>query len=198
MANSENSSVNQTINGDNNTQVIQEIVVNKEYFDSIILGKYPSIIHQVVFRLFEVISSDLPTNNGVPEYLPEDKIEHNRVLKYKDVIHAYGEYTQFLDSAYDSLESDTPGRRRRFLFYIHSQYLRLVGILRSGDPAKAKIDLIRDNADRILEDMINVLMISMASDRELPNVTKEELVVCIETIICHAFVECKILENPNL
>lgn len=183
-----------------NKQNITNIVVNEKYLqDALSLANNPSFLNKVIVELFENLKSNAFAIdvNTTPHPDVRKKIVHNNIKKYRFKIEElYSENAHFIDSAYDSLDYLTPGNKNLLLNYLNSLYLEVLGGL-SDDYEKSKIEIIRDdnNGDLILEIVINKLLISVS--KLYDEIPREYLIQSVTIIVYHAFVECKILENPN-
>jgi hypothetical protein len=196
-------STSQTIFGWLNNQKVvnNNIVVDEEYLRYLLnFQNNPSDINQVVLSLYNAIIEDETENErrALPPEI-EAKISHNNVVAYKLMIeNNYSESGFYLDSAYEALDSDTPGRRKIFMRYINSQYLMLLGDYLKDYPATTKMEVINKNADSILTKMVNLLLLRTVSNTSLiTHLSQEAITNCVLSIVCHAFVDCKVLENPN-
>jgi len=191
----------QTVFGWDNEQNITNIVVDEKFMQSLLLlQNNPSNISQVVLALYNSINEANYDNSiNIPPTVDE-KILHNNVVQFREIIYShYGEYASFLDDAYNALDSDTPGRKKRFLDFIKYQYQLQLGNLQREKQDKTKIEIVRENADSLIFHMINLLIAQIAINNHLTShLSKEDLQLSVVTIVCHAFVECKILENPNI
>ena len=61
---------------------------------------------------------------------------------------------------------------------------------------KSRIETIRDNADKIIEKVENILR-NRIEQQVNENLTQEEIDIGLLIIICYAFSECKILDKPK-
>lgn len=182
-------------------QTINTIVVDEKYISEILsLSNHPSHLNQVILSLFESIKT-IDISNGVNNLSHprvNDKIAHNNIKKYRFKIEAiYSENCFIIESAYENLDSYNPGNKKILLDYINSLYLEILGEI-SSDVSKSKIEIINenDNGDLILEKVLNKLILSVFNLHN--DIPKENLVLSLTIIVYHAFVECKILENPNV
>ncbi len=176
------------------------INVDEKYLNEILtMSNHPSILNKVILTLFDNINNenfkvDLET---YPHPDVENKILHNNIKKYRFKIESlYSENAFFIETAYESLDSESPGNKKLLLDYLNSIYLEILGSI-SDDHRKTKIEIIKENnnGDSIIEQIINKLLISISS--LFDSVAKEQLILSVTIIVYHAFVECKILENPN-
>ena len=186
--------------GFGNHQSITNLVVDEKYLQEIlIMANHPSILNKVVLELFKNINDrNFDVDISLTEHPDvENKILHNNIKKYRFKIEAlYSENAFFIENAYNVLDYETPGNKKLLLDYLNSIYLETLGEI-GNDSKKKKIEIIQEdaNGDLIIEHIINRLLISISS--LFNEIAKEQLVLSITIIVYHAFVECKILENPN-
>ncbi|MGG7468314.1 hypothetical protein [Chryseobacterium arthrosphaerae] len=181
-------------------QHITNLTVDEKYLNEILtMSNHPSVLNMVVLELFNNINDDnfridLKT---YPHPEVENKILYNNITKYRFKIETlYSENAFFIEEAYNSLDYESPGNKKLLLNYLNSIYLEVLGSI-SNDVTKTKIEIIKENnnGDSIIEQIISRLLVSVSS--LFGSVSKESLILSITIIVYHAFVECKILENPN-
>jgi hypothetical protein len=193
----------QGIIGFNNNQTIinTNIIVDDKYIASLLVFQNnPSVVNQVILLLYNSLAErDVVDNKLNLPPLIEQKIDFNNVLTYKELIKViYSENGFFIDSAYDALDTETPGRKKVFLKFINSLYLIELGELGAEQPTLTKIELIRKNADRIITNVVNRLLLRAATNpKDIQHIPHESIEFNIIAIVIHAFVDCKVLENPN-
>ncbi len=183
------------------TSVNNNIVVDEKYLSHLLkFQNNPSDVNQIVLSLYNAISSD--SNTTETRALPpeiEEKINFNNVIKYRPLIETnYSENGFYIDAAYEALDFDTPGRKKIFLGFINSLYLTTLGEYQMKYPTIAKLEVIRNNADNIIVQVINTLLLRIANNSaSIEHISSESVEYNVIAIVCHAFVDCKVLENPN-
>lgn len=195
--------IKQEIFGFFNSQKIENnnIVVDEKYLRHLLaFENNPSDVNHVVLTLFNSIKED--NNASERRDLPpeiEEKINFNNVVAYRPLIeNNYSENGFYLDTAYEALDSDTPGRRKTFMKYLNSLYLTVLGEHLKKQTPLGKLEIIRANADNIIVEIINSLLLRIASNRKaIEHISSESIEYNVIAIVCHAFVDCKVLENPN-
>jgi hypothetical protein len=195
--------IEQKIFGFLNSQKIENnnIVVDEKYLRHLLtFENNPSDVNHVVLTLFNTINED--DNASEKRNLPpeiEEKINFNNVVVYRPLIeNNYSENGFYLDTAYEALDSDTPGRRKTFLRYLNFLYLTVLGEHLKKQAPLGKLEIIRANADNIIVEVINSLLLRIASNRRaIEHISSESIEYNVIAIVCHAFVDCKVLENPN-
>ena len=186
----------------NNQSIVNNnIVVDDKYLGSILkFQNNPSDVNAVVLSLYNAIvdnTNDLEGRALPPEI--EEKISFNNVIIYRPLIESnYSENGFYLDSAYESLDYDTPGRKKTFLRYINSVYLSIIGEYLKNNPSLDRLEIIKSNSDNIIIKVINALLLRIANNNSnIEHISSESIEYTIIAIVCHAFVDCKVLENPN-
>jgi hypothetical protein len=193
----------QRIFGFLNSQTIENtnIIVDERYLQKILkFPNNPTDVNKVVLALYNAISEKVDFNDrrALPPEI-EVKIDFNNVVIYRPFIETnYSENGYFLDAAYEALDSDTPGRKKFFLSYIHMLYLKLLGDYMKANSGLNKIEVIKKNADNIIVEIVNSLLLRIANNpQSIEHISSESIEYNVMAIVCHAFVDCKVLENPN-
>lgn len=185
----------------NQTIINNNLVVDEKYLRHLLsFQNNPSEVNQVVLSLYNAISDDstcFEKRNLPPDI--EEKISFNNVISYKPLIETnYSENGFYLDAAYEALDSDTPGRKKLFLDFINQLYLSILGTHIKKNLPEDKLTVIRANADTILVEVINCLLLRISNNtKSIEHISSESIESIVITIVCHAFVDCKVLENPN-
>ncbi len=195
--------IKQEIFGFLNSQKIENnnIVVDEKYLRHLLtFENNPSDVNHVVLTLFNTINEE--DNSSEKRNLPpeiEEKINFNNVVAYRPLIeNNYSENGFYIDTAYEALDSDTPGRRKTFMRYLNLLYLTVLGEHLKKQAPLGKLEIIRANADNIIVEIINSLLLRIASNRKaIEHISSESIESNVIAIVCHAFVDCKVLENPN-
>jgi len=183
------------------TVVNNNITVDEKYLSHLLkFQNNPSDVNQIVLSLYNAITSDASSteSRALPPEI-EEKINFNNVVTYRPLIETnFSENGFYLDSAYESLDFDTPGRKKIFLGFINSLYLTTLGEYLMKSPAIDKLEVIRNNADNIIVKVINTLLLRIANNSNtIEHISSESVEYNVIAIVCHAFVDCKVLENPN-
>ncbi len=122
----------------------------------------------------------------------EDKINYNAIKRNKALIEEYKIYYNKINVLYDELEYQGSFKKENLLRNIKLLYLKIKGnyVKDSDNP----IQLIRDNADNIMEDVYDKLLEEVEKDKK--NFI-EDITFGISVIMVDAFMRCKILEEPE-
>ena len=177
----------------NNYQAANDVIVNNYPY---LQQKLPNYLSLVIGRLEKVLDNNPPSLNSLELYEINEKIIHNKVIVYKEVIENYGNYGAIVDSIYETLDDGKPNAKSRFLRSINVKYIKLVGELISQNEGKEKQELICIFADSIIEKIIDILRVDFMGSANGDSIMGEDLDICLVIIVCKAFIDCKILENP--
>jgi len=122
----------------------------------------------------------------------EDKISYNAVKRNKSLIDEYKVFYSRLNKLYAELEIQGSFKKENLLRNIKKIYLRYKGKYVGDSPNP--LDLIRANADNIIEDIEQEMM--RLIERE-PQRFEEDVTFGVSIIMVDAFMRCKILEEPK-
>jgi hypothetical protein len=115
----------------------------------------------------------------------EKKISHNDIKIMADDIHFYKSYHQKLENIYKDFDKQGLNKSISVLQHIRKIYVQ------------TRVKFKEDDGDaiflQIVEDIKNMVLKS-ANHASIPI---EELGHCISIVVVHAFIECKIFENPE-
>ncbi|MEK4209272.1 MULTISPECIES: hypothetical protein [Paenibacillus] len=130
-------------------------------------------------------------------YTIEEKIKYNDVIKYKELIREYSLYGSICEQAFNIIDNNNVGIKRKVLRSVSVLYRECKGgiLLENRASTQPEMDIIRLNADRIL-DFVKRDLESRITRND--NLFVEEIDEALMRIICYAFVECKILEKPQV
>jgi hypothetical protein len=193
-------SIDQNTNGNNNRQTgrddnsVTNIIIPPDY----IQNKLPSDISYVLLHLSKLLDSNVQISKSKTNpYGIEDKIQHNNLIKYRQLVEEYGSYGKIADKAYEDLNFENPNKSNHFISSIKFYYNDVLGNLLKNNPKVEKITVIKNNSDEIM-DSIKERMFNnyINSSNTRSDITIERVDMCIVIIICKAFIDCKILEEP--
>ena len=153
------------------------------------INKLPSLLGKILPALVRKINSY--DDSKEPPRMPyeiEEKINFNRITLYKQMIEEYHIYGHVLDQIYESLDESQPTSKRVIFRYLAQKYLGVKA--ECSDSEREKSDLIfKRTIDGISNDI---------RDCGLENISMEELVISASVVVCHGFINCKVMENvPN-
>jgi hypothetical protein len=121
-----------------------------------------------------------------------DKINYNAIKRNKSLINEYKIYYNKINSLYDELEIQGSFKKEKLLRNIKLLYVKIKGsyVKNSDNP----MQLICDNADNIIEDILDKLLEEAEKDKKK---FIEDITFGISVIMVDAFMRCKILEEPE-
>lgn len=185
--------------GSKNTQIIN---ITETHVD---IQRSPSILGKLVAALSsseEVIkAASIQDQDEFKIYEIGTKLDHNEVIKYRELINLLAEYHGLVESGYSSVTGERPRARQSIYAAINLKYLELVGELiqiNDIDPkdSSQRLLLIRENSDLIIEGCINYIIDICKNSKEAADLFAEDIEIHSRYIAFHAFTECKILEKP--
>lgn len=188
----ENSGENQgVLIGNNNGNIsvsIQQVV------------KIPSLIATVVETLGEMCVQDYFSDNtdNLQEYRPDEKIEYNCVVKYKEIIKYFSAYYSICENYLNAYDDSNISGKARILKCVYLWYLQAKGeiIAENISTSESDIETVRKNSDRII-DMVKIkIRDAVMGAKEFDTMYIEDIELGIECFTCFCFMECKILERP--
>ncbi|KHL97006.1 hypothetical protein QW71_03550 [Paenibacillus sp. IHB B 3415] len=158
------------------------------------LADLVNITDEEMERTYKISPSELIT------YGIDEKIEYNDVIKYKDLIKEYSLYGNICEHAFNIIDNNDMGVKRRILNSISLHYKDFKGqlLLENKTSEIADIDIIRMNADKIIDYVKEVLEKRILEDGSKDRLFVEDIDMGLIRIICYSFVECKILEKPKV
>ena len=157
------------------------------------LNEHPSLLNMVISAISE-IELDAEEENSSPNmeaFKIEEKIKHNDIKRNKALIDEYKVFYTKVNSLYQVLEEQGSFKKENLLRNIKSIYVQIKGKY-IGNEANP-IGIIRDNADNIIEDVQDKLLI--IAEEKNSNFS-EDISFGISIIMVDAFMRCKILEEP--
>ena len=162
--------------------------------------KIPSLIATVVKTLGEMfVQDDFSDNIGnLQEYRPDEKIEYNCVVKYKEIIKEFSAYYSICENHLNAYDDSNISGKARILKCVHLWYLQAKGeiIAENIQTGKSYIEIVRKNSDRII-DMVKIkIRDAVMGAKEFDTMYVEDIELGIECFTCFGFMECKILERP--
>lgn len=156
--------------------------------------------------LSRIISSltKVRTGNGIKppqwkEFKIEEKISFNSVLTYRFVIASHSLYYTKCDELLDIEDNSDCGKKYDVLSWIEDRYLEEKGRLIPRDCTDESTiqSIINAHADDIISNVKNAIKKFVITSPEVCQLDEEDIDNGVTSIACYAFMQCKILENPN-
>lgn len=166
---------------------------NNYYNDYI---KVPTSLTSLIKKLCKVLENDI-TNSDIEllPFTPEEKISYNNVIQYEEIIKEHAKFYLICDNIMNTLDDYDMGCKDRMLRSIKLQYSLIIGELKRVNPNVEKMQLIRENSDDIINKVRDFLRKRLEQGTE--EITQEDIDYGLIIIVCYAFLNCKILENPR-
>lgn len=188
----------QNIDGDQNQQAAGDI--NNTTINIAAPGNtraLSSSLAKLIPRIATLVSSAQNQLISEPPGIFE-KIEFNRVVGHRIWIENYGQYGRAIEALYDEVEMSSPGMKSKILGDIKAKYIQvktsLVQAARLSDRDKI-LELLRKNSDALIAAVYDLLRRQIRASRTA-DLTAEDIDQGTIAVVCHAFIQCRILENP--
>jgi hypothetical protein len=169
----------------NHEKKIFELISSKN-----LLSKNPLALNKVINVIGSKMNDilDLPEAINAPN--TEIKISYNNIKRYDSVIREFAPYQVKLNSIYEVIEKEGSTKKELVLHNIKRIY---IGV-RS---AYSNIEEIRDNADIIIDKIIEIIWEKIESaPNKLNDLDQETIDFSLMIIVVDAFMRCNILEEP--
>ncbi len=158
------------------------------------LNSKPSLLKLAINAIAHSdFDEDFYKNDEIPEpFTIEDKLSHNAIKRNKSLIDDYKIFYTKLNALYNELEEQGSFKKEKLLRTIKMLYIKSKGtyVENHDNP----MEVIRANADNIIEDIENALFTMVEKDEKL---YEEDIFFGIPIIMVDAFMRCKILEEPE-
>lgn len=158
------------------------------------LNEHPSLLSRVITAIsgIELDAQEEVSSSSMGAFEIEAKIKHNDIRRNKTLIDEYKVFYAKVNSLYQTLEEQGSFKKENLLRNIRTIYLQAKGRYVENNPNPLQI--VRDNADNIIEDVQDKLL-SMA-EKNTSNCS-EDISFGVSLIMVDAFMRCKILEEPS-
>lgn len=155
------------------------------------LGLNSSLLNAAIDAIASVSFDDAKIpKESIKAFKIEDKITYNAIKRNKSLIEEYRIYQGKVNSLYDELEKQGSFKKENLLRNIRRIYLKVKG--RYVKDSKNDIDIVKENADNIIENVENELLLLVEGHQGHP----ENVSFGVSVIMVDAFMRCKILEEP--
>ncbi|MBI6557234.1 hypothetical protein J1G33_22125 [Pseudomonas sp. P867] len=153
--------------------------------------------------LIKIVSTHTPYDEIADvemDYLGVDeKIEHNNVSVYSEVIIDNVGYMELIESLILTIDDEEPGAQKRFLYAINQKYKvarRELFMRQSVRPvtAEQKLNVIRMGSDELILRVSELIVDIKTGFHGVPS---ELIEWARQLIVCYGFIHCKILEPPQ-
>ncbi|WP_243171653.1 hypothetical protein [Faecalispora jeddahensis] len=163
--------------------------------------KIPSLISVIVKKIGTFCYSDIDEESSactlIP-FKPEEKLDYNRVIKYKEIIYQYSTYYENCEQALNIYDNSHIGSKAKILNSVKLWYCKSKGtlLLELKDSKLSDIEKIRNNSDRLIDEVIDQIQCAINGSKDFSDTYFEELDLGIICFVCYCFMKCKILERP--
>lgn len=195
--------------GSNSGIIAKEFNLNGDLYigQSLPVKKFKSLIPNLIKELANITNKSddeiertyKVSQYELEEYNIEDKIEFNKVIKYKEFVDEYSQYYTICDEAFNVIDNNNVGSKKRILTSINQLYKQSKGefLFNYRNSGKENIEIVRENADNIIEMIMRELELRIINDQSCDELHIEYIQDGLIRVICYAFVKCKILEKPS-
>lgn len=162
--------------------------------------KISSMISSVVKSLSNTCIEDEDYDGvlDIDTFKPDRKIKYNCVVKYKEIVREHAIYYSHSDDVLNILDDSNIGSKGKILRCVRNWYLESKGqlFLEFQLSDNSEIDIIRRNADFLIESVITKMKNSIYESNDVSEFSMEEIEIGIICFVCYCFMKCKILEKP--
>lgn len=161
--------------------------------------KMPSKIAVIVKVLGTTcFDEDESQSTNLIAFKPDEKIQHNSVIKYREIIQNHAIYFSLCDDVINSYDNSSIGSKNRILRCIKNWYVELKGelLLSFKDSGKQDIEIVRENADLLIDKVVQKIRDTIKQSSNAIEMDIEDMESGIMCFVCYCFMKCKILEKP--
>ncbi len=124
-----------------------------------------------------------------------EKIIHNKLKNNRIIVQQYKFYSSKIEMAYDIVEKNLVNGKQQAMLTLQKMYVTALNKF-NIDYFDPDMNLIHRHADDIIDETIKQLTKFLYNSANVC-FTKEQMIIGINVVVAHAFVECYVLENPN-
>lgn len=158
-------------------------------------SKVDSIINIIISDIVTAsIKMDLKNRNFPSTVLK--KIEHNHLKNKRNIVQQYKSYSSNIERAYAVVDKQIINGKQTAMILLNDMYNKALTKFEI-DPYDVDIVEIRKHADCIVDSVVSQLKKFVYKSSNLPSY-KEQIELGVNIVVAHAFVECLILESPNV
>lgn len=162
------------------------------------VARKPSYLADIVNGISKLPFDFSPDISNILSFDIENKLDHNNVIAYKQIIEDYAFYSTLINETYDAIATVKPNCRDKVMRIINGEYIRIRATILIGISKENIMSTIKLNSDFIIESVLKILKEKLYEAANLDSeVHNEDIDIAIEMIVGDAFINCKILENPN-
>src|SRR5690606_20147358 len=120
------------------------------------LSNISSTIASALPQIAELVRTTEIDENDTEAFDINDKISYNNVKNFKDFLDDYAAYGPKIDDIYDSYENENPGLKKEISNYFKNKYRLIRNNYINENTNKTLIESVKENADKILSDIVNL------------------------------------------
>ncbi len=156
-------------------------------------NEHPLLLNTVITAISEIEfdSEEISPSTGMVAFDINAKINHNDIKRNKALIDDYKVFYTKVNSLYQTLEEQGSFKKANLLRNIERIYIETKG--KYIENHENPMQIIRDNADNIIEDVQEKLLIMAEKSN---NNSSDDISFGVTVIMVDAFMRCKILEEP--
>lgn len=162
--------------------------------------KIPSLISTVVKTLGTLCIEEplLLSGQSLEDFKPDEKIEYNHVIKYKDIIKKFAAYYWTCDQHLNVYDDSHIRGKAKILNCVHLWYLKAKGniLAQNEKSGKADIEIIREHSDELIDIVTKRIIDVVKNSAEFETMLIEDLELGVACFTCYCFMECRVLEKP--
>jgi len=175
---------------------IQEVKGNV-YLTESAVQKVDSVVNFLLTEISQLPMDSLSTRKRSVPAAVIKKVNHNNLQTQQFILAQYQAFSTSIETAYKVIDANIVNGKAKVFLMLDDLYIKAlfdIGI----NPIMGEIDmmLIRQHADDIINKIIEGLKSFCYESSNVPS-DKESVEVGVNVVVAHAFVECRVLENPD-
>lgn len=157
--------------------------------------KVDSIINMIIGDIISA-SVQVDLRDRTFPAMVSNKIQHNQLKSKRNIIQQYKSYSSHIEKAYEIADKNIINGKQSAMILLNDIYLKSLEKY-DIDTFDVNMNLVRLHADEIVGNVLKELKKFVYKSSNVPPY-KELVEVGINVVVAHAFVECLVLENPNV
>jgi len=168
---------------------------NVQVFNNNGLDYGDSLIAEVLIMLGQVARPiGLPLKRPESAYKINTKLDHNCLIKYRYLVEERFDWYH-VEEIFGKLDKSS-NKGDTIKGEINSTYIEIVGDLKVKNKGVPDIEIIRENADAIIDHVITNLVELVIKTKNKGYLSIEQIRQGIRHIVAFCIVDCKVLEEP--
>lgn len=158
-----------------------------------------SALKEAIFAISDMDEFDHELSGDTSgAFVIKSKIDYNSIRRNRFLIEEYKVFHSKINTIYTELENNGSFKKEKLLRNIQLVYLKAKGKilgLKEGLKEGLELDLIREHADDIFEEVEEQLLTNLGQDDESSYI--DDISFAITVVMVDAFMRCKIFEEPS-